>query len=669
MSEMPQDFSVSVANWKGVRTVSSSVGEILGEANSLANSVIGNVNSVLEALATVGDAALNTAADAVAALGAFSPKAIAVSYSPPGLNNPGYLMPGPLTLTDSSTGLITPNTGEITVLIHDPGTPEIGGTPPESEPVVFGTAPTLQTFFAPPAPSIGTPNKVGAPPPVTIKPFTAAMPVPPALRPLVLPTFVPQPFPEYDIPVTQPLPEPPTGANISLGNLKQYVRLWDAQVIATMPSLGGVLVRDLVTQRDLRNSYESYRLRGCALDDDLEQAQIDYADEITRLMNQAESRQLLIDEGLTGAERERLALRFVTQYAVMMIDLAVAIAKVYFDAVVANAEAQLSLAKAMVAYYNGLLAQYAADADLYKLSIEEEVAKMKYWEALVHAEEAKTKANAQMTSLYVQTEKVEEIEADVYQSQVGALYAQVEGYRAQIEAIVAGAEVAKTAVAVYKGQTDAYAATVAAYKAHFDEYAAKTKAVAAQNQAAQSAAELSLAEASKVATEAMVISTNLEVAGEQLKAQASKFASSYESPKLTNTIEATKAQIAANSARIGAARYSTDKEVATIPNEAASNYAQQAKTYFAAASDAAYRASEQTLKAITSATQAAAIAQEAAGKSSAALSQGAYSALHVSAGLQGSGRVTGNESHTARIQQHVGDMLNYTESKNTIITA
>jgi hypothetical protein len=357
------------------------------------------------------------------------------------------------------------------------------------------------------------------------------------------------------------------------------------------------------------------------------------------------------------------------QYQVMLLELAVAVAKVYFEAQVAQVEAQLALAKSLSAYYNAITAQYAADAEVYKIHIEEEVARMRYWQALVQGEQAKVKANAQLTQLYVQTEQVETIEADVYAAQVSAVMAQVERYKAEIEALVAAAEVTKTSIAIYRGQVDAYAAGVAAYKAHFDEYAAVAKSVAAQNQAQQQASELSLADATRVAAEAGIISTNIEVAAEQLKAQATKIASSYESAKLTNAVEANKAQVQASSGRIKALRYSADQEVNEVPNDAVSAYANQATRYFSTASDAAYRASEQTLKAITAAGQAAAVAQEAAGRSSAALSQGALSAVHISATLRGSGSMNGSESHTAALNAHISDNLTYSESKSETLTA
>jgi hypothetical protein len=669
MSGIPEDFYASVTNWYGTRTIHSDTAEILGEAQGIANDVISQVDHALETMSVVGDNALNEAADAIRQLGLFSPKAIAVSYSPPGIHNPGYLEPGDFTIRDSSGDLTVPSTGSVNVPLVTPPPPVIGGVPPVLGTVDFDTAPALQTFYAPPTPAVGDTKPLGEPPPVAFAPFTAALPAPPSMRELVLPTFTPQPFPEYVDPITQDLPPFPPVPVIDLDGLLKYTRLWGDEIIAAAPKLGGVLVRDLVTERDLRNSVETYRLRGCPLDEAQEYAQIDYADEITQLMNQAESRQLIIDEGLLGAEVSRTQLKFVVQYEVLLIELTISVAKVYFEAMTAQAEAQLTLAKSMALYYNALVAQYSADADLYKLGLEQEVARMQYWEGLVKGEIAKTKANAQMTSLYVQTEQVETIEADVYSAQVGAVLAQVERYRATIEAIAAKAQVAKTSIAVYRGQTDAYAAGVAAYKAHFDEYAATARSVSAQNAAQQQVSEMTLADATRAAAEAGIISTNIEVAAEQLKAQAMKVSSTYESAKMTNVVETNRAQIQASSGRMSALRYSSDMGVKDIQNEAAAIYAQQATRYYAGASEAAYRASEQTLKAITSATQAAAVAQDAAGRTSAALSQGAYSAAHVSAGLRGAGSLSGSEQHSARFSSTIQDMLNYTESQEQTVSA
>jgi hypothetical protein len=669
MSGLPEDFTASVTNWKGTRTIKSSTQEILGEAQNISIGVIANVDTALQRMEDSGNNALEEATQAVAQLGRFSPSAINVSYSPPGIDNPGYLMPGPFSLTDSSSGVVVPPIGAVGLPLTDPGPPAIGGTPPVAEFVDFNDPPVLQTFYAPPIPSVGELKELGAPPETSFTEFATVMPTPPALRELVLPTFTPQPFPDYVDPFIQSLPPLPPQPHIDLDGLVAYTRLWGDAVINAVPSLGGVLVRDLVTQRDLRNSVETYRIRGCALDEDQEYAQIDYADEITRLMNQAESRQLIIDEGLNGAEIGRTQLRFAVQFQVMFLELAVAVAKVYFEARLAQAQALATLAHAMTAYYNALIAQYAADAEVYKTQIEEEVARLHYWQALVKGEVAKTQANAQLTSLYVQTEQVETIEADVYSAQVSAVLAQVERYRAIIEAIAAKAEVAKTSIAIYRGETEAYSAGVAAYKAHFDEYAARAKSASAQNAAQAQSSELSLALATQTAAQAQIISTNIEISAEQLRAQATKVAASYEGAKQTNAVEAIRTQIAASSGRITALRYTADQQVKMIPNEAAASYAQQATRYFSAASDAAYRASEQTLKAITAAGQAAAVAQEAAGRSSAALSQGALSAVHISAAMRGAGGLSGSEQHNARLDQSISDSLTYTESKSETLSA
>jgi hypothetical protein len=43
--------------------------------------------------------------------------------------------------------------------------------------------------------------------------------------------------------------------------------------------------------------------------------------------------------------------------------------------------------------------------------------------------------------------------------------------------------------------------------------------------------------------------------------------------------------------------------------------------------------------------------------------------VHVSAGLQGSGRATGGEQQYANMDQHISDNLNYTESKSETTSA
>jgi hypothetical protein len=238
-----------------------------------------------------------------------------------------------------------------------------------------------------------------------------------------------------------------------------------------------------------------------------------------------------------------------------------------------------------------------------------------------------------------------------------------------MSAVQAQADVAKTAVQVYAGQTDAYAASLTGYKAQFEAYSTRVRGVSAQNQIEQAKTQISVADIQAAGASVQNLVAGLEVRAEQLKLQARKIAAQNEDKRLVNAVETVKAQIDADKAKVAVAEWQANAQLGTAVNEAITDNAQSAVRYYENASNSAYRAAEAAFRAVTSATQAAAIAQEAAGKTGASVAQGAYSAVHISASLQGAGRISAAEDRSDRVQHYFSDMLNYSDERVQVLSA
>jgi hypothetical protein len=161
----------------------------------------------------------------------------------------------------------------------------------------------------------------------------------------------------------------------------------------------------------------------------------------------------------------------------------------------------------------------------------------------------------------------------------------------------------------------------------------------------------------------------MEVEAEKLKLEARRLGSTFDNQKLKNSLENVNADIQKDQALLTISEWEANRATPTIQNEAVADEARSAARYFEQASNSTFRASEQAFRAIIASSQAATIAQEAASRSAASIANGAYSALSISAGLSGSGRITGSEGESARENRAIGDFLNYTETKQQILSA
>lgn len=653
----------SVSNAFGTRSGKSTLAATAGEAQGIANDVITTVNTTLDNLRDLGNNSMGDAFDAISALGAFHPMAIAVSYTPPGFESPGYTTPEALELS-APDAIEPPDTGEVTLAITPVTPPDVTAVPPISTPVTFNEAPKLQPLNAPTEPRLGAASTPDTFTPGELGELNLTLPIAPTLRSLNLPVFTPPLLPDYTPPTLQTEPVAPSIAVAY--DPGAYTPTFD---VGQPPDLGGALIGPDVTARDLRAGVLAYSGRGAPLSEDVAAAQLSYFNESDALLNAAERRQLNADQRTWDLDSVREVLKAAVEADSLLINTALALAKSAFEAGMLEADARLQLVGSLTALYNARLAAYAADVELYRLGLEQEVAKLDYWKTEVQAEVAKTKANAQLAATYSAEVQVEATKADIYAAQVQAVLAEAQNYRATVDAITVAAEAARVQIQVYKAETEAYVAKLGASKVEFEAYATEAKGLAAQNAAQQVQTQLSVAEIERVGAQASVAAATTEINAENLKLAANKIASSYQASHTRNLVEATNAQVQGDIGRFTAMRYAAGMQLKEIPNEAAGAFAQTAARYYGAASDAAYRASEQALRAVTSATQAAAVAQEAAGKTAAAVAQGAYSALHVSAGLHGTGRVDGSETNYGRFSQHYSDMLTYTEAKEQILSA
>jgi len=319
--------------------------------------------------------------------------------------------------------------------------------------------------------------------------------------------------------------------------------------------------------------------------------------------------------------------------------------------------------------YNAQVANFQTKAEIYLLSLKEATGKLSTWKNEVAVEVAKSSKAEQTARAYAIAQEAKEIEAQLYSTKISEIKAELEAYEAEMQAFLSNAQVARAKLTLYEADSAEYSASLVKYKTEFEKYSAHTKAVAAQNQKLQSDIRLSVADLDKTNTETDKATVNMQTQAETLKAETINFAATLNKKRFDNTIEmlqvAADSQIAQAELDLWAVK---DADI-EVKNMHLGYNAKLASSYFEQASNAATRASQGSLKATIVSAKAALALQEAASRSSASLTTGAYSASSISANLSGGGSVKGTDTKSISDTISFSDTLNYSETYSTKIGA
>lgn len=675
---MPEVYG-SVSNYYGYRNVTSEITQGQDAAKTAASTAINAVDGVLNNLQGDGALALKNALSAITALGEFRAGNIAFSYQIPAYQTTAFQLPGPISLGTDLSAPTAPSTGAFSG--------NFAALTPGAISTAAPTAPALQQFaapslasvggepVAPPAANIAVPN---APDAVFPETPTLSEPSAPTLVALQEPSMELPELPDYTAPVLPPPPDLPqlsfASSGLTVSGMK-YEPKRQFKASAELPNWT-VLIEALpayfdarLRQREAFSAGTTWASRGHVLDGATQQAQITYRHDMSLLSGAGEARRGLIDEHDTHRillfnEAEQVVKQWRQQFELDELGLQ----KIEFDNALLYVNAYFDLFKSLTSLYNARVTSFGIEVAQYRNSVESALAGVERWKAEVDAEISKTKLNEQLAQTYASTVQARTVKASLYEANVQALFSKVEAYRSRMEAFATQAEVARVQLAVFKGKVDAYVASLASYKAQFEAFEARARSAAAENQVEEAKTKVSMADMQAAGASGSAKEIGMQIDAERLKLQARQEAASFENQKLKNTIEAVKAQIEGDIGRQKAIEWGANAQIKNVENDAIGAEAQAAARYYNSASDSAYRASEQAFRAVLSSTQAANVAQEAASRSAASVAQGAYSAIHVNAGLQGSGRVTADENYDAKNNRSISDWLNYSESLQAVAT-
>lgn len=344
------------------------------------------------------------------------------------------------------------------------------------------------------------------------------------------------------------------------------------------------------------------------------------------------NRDILIEASKMEIEQ----LRFLVQQGMSLEQLTSNIfnntATRLFEVARFNAESQISVFNAQVAFFNAQNEAFTTLSNVYRTKLDGALAKLSAYKTAVDAQVAVGQINEQ----YVQ----------VYRAKMDAVLSNVEVYKALIQGASLRAE-------VMKNQFDSYRADVQAYSEQIGAEKVKVEAYEAQIRGETSKASLFDAQARAYASTIQGVQAKADVKGKQiqLKMEAArvwigKYQADLESYKaeLQANLSEVQQNTVAFSAEVDAWRATAGLEVSQA--EMQSRYADmntRTNIAFAEMQLKEYEAKMQK------AVQEANIALESAkamGQYSAQLAAGAMSAAHVSASISGNGSASSSYSNS-----------------------
>lgn len=344
------------------------------------------------------------------------------------------------------------------------------------------------------------------------------------------------------------------------------------------------------------------------------------------------NRDILIEASKMEIEQ----LRFLVQQGMSLEQLTSNIfnntATRLFEVARFNAESQISVFNAQVAFFNAQNEAFTTLSNVYRTKLDGALAKLSAYKTAVDAQVAVGQINEQ----YVQ----------VYRAKMDAVLSNVEVYKALIQGASLRAE-------VMKNQFDSYRADVQAYSEQIGAEKVKVEAYEAQIRGETSKASLFDAQARAYASTIQGVQAKANIKGQQiqLKMEAArvwigKYQADLESYKaeLQANLSEVQQNTVAFSAEVDAWRATAGLEVSQA--EMQSRYADmntRTNIAFAEMQLKEYEAKMQK------AVQEANIALESAkamGQYSAQLAAGAMSAAHVSASISGNGSASSSYSNS-----------------------
>lgn len=384
-------------------------------------------------------------------------------------------------------------------------------------------------------------------------------------------------------------------------------------------------------------AFDTWAARGFSMPPGMLVEQVNVAQEKSRLAQNTLEREILIKSAEWEIENLRVAVERGIALETVLINKFSNSAQRIFEAAKYRVEADVSLFNAMVSLFNAKSSAYQVAATVFKVNVEAQLAKLEAYKAQIEGEKAKGQLNEQTVR--------------VYEAKLKAIASRVDIYKAQMEGAKIESDVIRGKIEAYRSDVEAYAAKVGAEKTRFEAYEAQLKGEAAKANSLE--AEANAYAATVRANEAKA---NLKVKYVEAKISAMGADVSNANSK----IELEKARVSASAeaisskARVYAAdvsRYSEEIKASGMASESATKILEMRLRNNLAYFDAAIKEYDAKMGRLLEQSKLVVEGLRSAGQYTAALAQGAMSAIHLNASMSASGAASSSSSYQNSFQE------------------
>jgi len=383
---------------------------------------------------------------------------------------------------------------------------------------------------------------------------------------------------------------------------------------------------DMEIARNVSEVSEEFSLRGFTMPSGPMAARIDTIRQDGMLKKLGLNRELTIKIAEWQVENVRFGIQQAIAAENVFVGLFTNMASRMFEAARFHVTAQIEVYNAQVGLFNARQNAFRVAAEVFKIQVDAELAKIEVFKAQIQAEVAKGELNVQRVN--------------AYKAQIDGVLATVEIFKAQMQGASVQSDVIRSKIEAYKADVQAYAERINADKIRFDAYDSQVKGEASKAAIVEAQARAFAALVQGKATEADINVKRAELVIQKNRLDIEAFTASVEADKLSmqtrlSVIQQNAAAYNANTQRFvaQAGAQTAMANVVVSANEAQ----QRTSVAFYQAKVAAYTSEmEQMIRKLTLVVESL----KSAGQLSATLAAGAMAGVNVGASLSGGGNVT-----------------------------
>ena len=391
--------------------------------------------------------------------------------------------------------------------------------------------------------------------------------------------------------------------------------------------------REIVTARMAEeDAFDTYAGRNFSMPPGMLVAQVNAAQEKSRMAQNELERQILI----TASDLEQKNLQFSVAQGIALETLLQGqfnnVAQRSFEAAKERLSADIALFNAHVSVFNARTSAYQTAAQVFKIKIDAALSELEVFKAQIQGEIAKGELNKSTVA--------------VFQARVDAVKAVAELFKVKMEGAQVESDVNKTIIEGYKASIEAYAARIGADKTRFEAYGEQVKAEATKATALEAEARAYAATIEGASAKNNAKIEYIKARLSAVSASVEKFRAGLEDERIHVQQQLEEIQAQATSLQADTGRFTAETNANTEAQRTSLLVTEARLRNNLAFFETSMHEYDARMSRLLQQVTLKVEGLKAAGQIASTLASGAMAAIHVSAGISGSGSQSGTNNYS-----------------------